>query len=46
MANLPIYMVDFACFNAPQELRVDFHEAHEAALKNWKVIASVRTESS
>jgi hypothetical protein len=37
MANLPLYMVDFACFNAPKELKVDFHEAHEAALKNWKV---------
>lgn len=38
MASLPLYMVDFACFNAPQELKVDFHEAHEAALKNWKVM--------
>jgi hypothetical protein len=37
MANLHLYMVDFACFNAPNELRVNFHEAHEAALKNWKV---------
>jgi hypothetical protein len=37
MANLPLYMVDFACFNAPKELRVNFHEAHDAALRNWKV---------
>lgn len=32
-----MYLVDYSCYNAPKELRVDFHKSQEAAW-NWKVI--------
>jgi hypothetical protein len=38
MAHLPIYLADFSCFNAPDELKVDFFKSQEAAWK-WKVSA-------
>lgn len=37
MATLPVYLVDFSCFNAPEELRVDYQESQAAAWR-WKVI--------
>jgi len=36
MANMPVYLADFSCFNAPDELKVDFRESQEAAWR-WKV---------
>lgn len=36
MAHLPVYLIEFSCFNAPEELRVDYHLSEEAAWK-WKV---------
>jgi hypothetical protein len=36
MAELPIYLADFSCFNAPEELKVDFYKSQEAAWR-WKV---------
>jgi hypothetical protein len=38
MAHLPVYLADFSCFNAPDELKVDFFKSQEAAWK-WKVSA-------
>ncbi|WIA35445.1 hypothetical protein OEZ86_003885 [Tetradesmus obliquus] len=35
MAHLPVYLADFSCFNAPDELKVDFFKSQEAAWK-WK----------
>lgn len=26
MANLPVYLVDYTCFNPPEHLLVDYHE--------------------
>jgi hypothetical protein len=36
MAQLPIYLVDFSCFSAPDELKVDYNKSQEAAWR-WKV---------
>jgi hypothetical protein len=32
----PIYLVDFSCFSAPDELRVEFSKAQQEVGK-WKV---------
>jgi hypothetical protein len=37
--RLPIYLVDFSCFKAPDELRVNFDDVQTAAW-NWKVRCS------
>jgi hypothetical protein len=34
--QLPIYLVDFSCFAAPDELKVDYNKSQEAAWR-WKV---------
>lgn len=34
--NMPVYLVDYSCFHAPEECRVDFRESQEAAFR-WKV---------
>jgi hypothetical protein len=37
--RLPIYLVDFSCFSAPDELKVDYNKSQEAAWR-WKVRSS------
>eukprot|EP00775_Hariotina_reticulata_P014382 gene14382-14484_t len=32
---MSVYLADFSCFNAPDELKVDFRQSQEAAWK-WK----------
>jgi hypothetical protein len=36
MANLPLFLVDYSCFNAPEECRQDWLKSQEDAW-NWKV---------
>lgn len=36
MAHLPLFLVDYSCFQAPEELRVPFNESQDAAWR-WKV---------
>lgn len=35
MAHLPVYLADFACFEAPDELKVDFFKSQDDAWR-WK----------